>query len=964
MILLLFFCSGATALVYEIIWSKYLTLLFGSTIEAQTVVLAIFMGGLALGNRLFSRWADQVRQQLFLYGFLEIGVALYAALFSWLYQAADQLFAVLGANLLNHPNCLLMLKGGISLLLLLLPTVLMGGTLPLLAGWLQRTTPDAARRTARFYSTNSLGAVCGAGLSGLMLVPWLGLRMTMDWAALLNLSVGLVALYLARFRSAPSLDRGAGSSPTAAAVADPAAVTYYWECLLVACTGAVSMGMEVLATRCLALVFGASLQVFAIVLMAFILGIGIGSAAIASPRWRIVSREVSIALLLLAPAAAMALLVLDLRGIASLYLYAQSGLTHTVVGYWYHQVFVAIISICVLGLPAGTLGAVLPLMMRSGEGATDSLGSRVGRLLTWNTLGAVVGVLITGFMLMPQIGLRGSFAAFGFLLAGAVVVFALSRRRILIGGLATACIIALLYGSLNGAQDWRNILSGGIFRLDNMDFSGSASPVKDFFEYRRKSVKLLFYRDAADATVSVEGNTRPDGEDLVLRINGKPDASATGDRPTQLLLAQLPLMVRPESKDVFSFGMGSGITAGSVLGYPITNLTIAENCHPVLQAVKLFAAWNHGVYTNDRAHIYHEDARTLLKLSPHKYDVIIAEPSNPWLAGIGNVFSREFYQLAARRLKPGGIMTQWFHIYEMDDDTLDLVLRTFASVFPKMEIWDVGDNDLILLGSDRDWETGPEIYRKAFELEQPRADLASIGLTQPETVLAMQFASRQTAFAIAGPGPVHSDDLPILEYQAPRVFYLYLSRGGMGDFLNYDERTWQLGAAPIRKNSVLTGLTLPDLAPLFGHPFGTGDQQLQSYLDHCFQGGVGALAFGDRVMPCVFLGAKASQVVYTPPGVQTNLLTRQLYIDEVALLSGGKLDQSNAIANIKAILAHAQGYQPEKANWRAAHYAAIAAKASFTNGNVPQAKAILQRGLELEPDSKELAYLLRVVDGN
>jgi hypothetical protein len=604
-------------------------------------------------------------------------------------------------------------------------------------------------------------------------------------------------------------------------------------------------------------------------------------------------------------------------------------------------------------------------MMRSSEESSDGLGNRVGQLLTWNTLGAVVGVLMTGFILMPQIGLRGAFAVLGVLLAGAVFVFALFNRRLLIGGLATAATCGLLYASFSGGEDWRIILSGGIFRLENMDFSAPVSPLQAFFDYRRHNATILFYRDAADATVSVESDPMADGsQDLALRINGKVDASATQDRPTQLMLANLPLMARPESKNVFCFGMGSGITAGAVLDYPVTNLTIAENCEPVLEAAKLFAQWNRGVCTNDRTHIYHDDARTVLKLSSQKYDAIIAEPSNPWMAGVASVFSREFYQLVASRLKPGGLMTQWFHIYEMDDQTLFLVLRTFASVFPKMEIWDLGDNDIILLGSQQAWETGPEIYQKVFALERPRAALASIGLLTPETVLARQFASQSTAFAIPGPGPTHTDDHPILDYQAPKAFYLYRSRGGINDFLNYDERTWQTEIAPRWKDEALSHLDFKDLEPLFHHAYGSGNDQLQIYLDNCFQGDTRSFTVGDRVMPCVFRPPDPHLLIYAAPGVQTNLLVKQLYIDEAALACGGTIDQSNALANLVGILDHVKGYQSGKTAWPADHYAAIAARASFKQGNKDQAINILQRGLEMEPNSKELAYLLRVVMGN
>ena len=205
--------------------------------------------------------------------------------------------------------------------------------------------------------------------------------------------------------------------------------------------------------------------------------------------------------------------------------------------------------------------------------------------------------------------------------------------------------------------------------------------------------------------------------------------------------------------------------------------------------------------TNSRVRIYHEDARTVLKLNVQKYDVIISEPSNPWMVGVGSVFSREFYELAASRLKPGGIMTQWFHLYEMDDNTLNLILRTFGTVFPNMEIWDVGDQDVVLLGSNQPWESSPEAYHAHLHLDGPRHDLALIGLTTPGAILARQFASQRTAFAVPGPGPVQSDNFPILEYAAPRAFYIYQKRQGVQQMQNYDERTWQAGIAPPAKNA-------------------------------------------------------------------------------------------------------------------------------------------------------------------
>src|SRR3989442_615324 len=311
----LFFCSGATALVYEVVWSKYLTLMLGSTVQAQTVVLAVFMGGLALGNRLFGARADQSPRPLAIYGYIELAIGLYAFFFNWFYQFADAVFVRLGTGQLEHRAWLLVLKGALSVALLLGPTLLMGGTLPLLAAWLQRQSSDASRWSARFYSINSLGAVFGAGMAGFYLVRALGMVSALQMTALVNLLVGLTAVGLAR-RQVGKVRAEPARTPTT----ESASNTLHWSCALVALTGGVSMGLEVLASRSLILIFGASLQAFSIVLMAFILGIGLGSAVVASPRWHRIRRETSTCGLLLIAAGLIGVVVLGITELVGIYL--------------------------------------------------------------------------------------------------------------------------------------------------------------------------------------------------------------------------------------------------------------------------------------------------------------------------------------------------------------------------------------------------------------------------------------------------------------------------------------------------------------------------------------------------------------------------------------------------------------------------------------------------------------------
>ena len=957
-ILILFFCSGATALVYEVIWSKYLALLFGSTIQAQTVVLAVFMGGLALGNMLFSRSADQARHPLTIYGRIEIAIGVYALLFAYLYRVSDGVFALLGSHLLGRPGPLLLLKGALSLLLLLGPTILMGGTLPILAAWLQKSMPDAGRRSARFYSVNSFGAVCGAGVTGFWLVQRFGLRNTMDLSAMVNLAIGLIAILFGRNQPAnPAVPNAPARLPEATPDQPGASRKVFQRaCLMVALTGAVSMGLEVLASRCLCLIFGASLQVFSIVLIAFILGISVGSAVMASPKRKHWRGESTPILLLLGAALVIGLVVFNIENLVATYLTAQSGLSRSAMGYCYNQVLATAMSICVLGLPAGALGSALPLCIRNASETSNLLGDRVGRLLTWNTMGAVGGSLLTGFVLMPQIGLRGSFTALAAVLVLVAIFFAVAAHRSLPIGVGAVIGVFLIIASVSGSGDWRYIFSAGVFRQFDPDFSMS------HLRTLRSQWHLEFYEDAADATVSVERQLKGIG-DLSLRVDGKVDASAKSDASTQLLLAYLPLTMKPQSKDVFCFGMGSGITAGATLGYPIDHLTVAENCRPVLRAAKLFEPWNNGVLTNNRTRIYDEDARTALKLSPQQYDVIISEPSNPWMVGVASVFTREFYELAARRLKPGGIMAQWFHTYEMDDPTVDMVLRTFESAFPNMEIWDAGHSDIIILGSGLPWQSDIDVYRQAFELDGPRAGLNSIGLESPEAILARRMASQRTAFAIAGTGPIQSDDFPILEYSAPRAFYIHLRSNGVFRLYSFDERTWQMDLASEEVNSELSKLDPPALKTIFGPKEGSANDDLLTFLQDAYAhypARAQLKVIGGRAMPCSLQGTNKSIAVASPRSGETNAIIRQLAVAEYVFRTD-PARQSVAIDSLENGLDAVQHYDSNGADWSPAYYADLGVKASLREANPTRARALLLRGLQLEPDSDQLHYMARIL---
>jgi len=819
-ILALFFGSGATALVYEVVWSKFLSQMFGSTVYAQTVVLATFMGGLALGNKLFGRWADGLRHPVRAYGWLELGVGAYAVLFPLLGYLADKIFVFLGSMMVEHSGLLLVLKGVLSVLLLIIPTVLMGGTLPLMAAWLQKScTEDAGRRSARFYSVNSLGAVAGSALAGFFLVQTYGLIATLLIAAAVNGLVGIAAVFLSREVEQPS---GVVTQP--APDHKPSPVDYHQlsslrlSCLIVAIVGGVSMGLEVLAARSLVLIFGSSLQAFAVVLISFILGIGLGAAWIASPSRRIRSNEGLVVALLCVAAAWVAILVMNIESWVDFYRVARLGIARTPAGYVYQQLLTVSISLIVLGVPAACIGAVLPVMIRTVSVEGEWLGRRVGSLLTWNTLGCVVGTLLTGFVLMPVFGVRNAFGVLALVLGIVAVLISFRQQmRVGLGAAVVACALALGLFAQNDLG-WRHVLSSGLFRLRETQFDPTLMAA------RKEHVKILYYKDGPDATVAVEKLDGVDGPlRLSMSINGKVEAGTTSaDMGTQLLCSHLGMFVKPDAKDVFVLGLASGITATAPLAYPIERLDVAENCEPVIEASYLFEDWNCKVLSDPRTKLWVEDGRTVLKLRPQKYDVIITEPSNPWFVGTGSVFSKEYYELAASRLKPGGIMSQWVQLYETQDNVVELILRTFRSVFPYVELWDVGNGDVIMLGAMQPWATGPEVFRKGFAHERVRLDMEMINIFSPEVLMARQLASQRTAFAIAGDGPIQSDHHPVLEYIAPKAFFL----GENSKYLfGYDERTHQQLLAPPSKRANLAAIPVVQSQLVFDD-YSTINQQL------------------------------------------------------------------------------------------------------------------------------------------
>lgn len=734
MILALSFLSGAAGLIYEVLWARRLALVFGSTALAQTTVLAVFLGGLSAGSAWLGRRADRAPSAAKFYALLEWGVALLG----------------LAAPLLLRAG----LRGAPAVAALLAQAFLMGGSIPALC---RAAGGDAQGGVGRVYAANSAGAVLGGLTAAFWLIPAFGLDYAFAAAAALNAA----AAWGARRAASPKPD------PKDAPAAAPSALTPALIQCAVFLSGFVALTYEIAWTRLLALVLGSSVYSFAEMLAAFIAGAAAGSLLVSTGplRRRDPARLLGLALMGAGVSVLAALPFYDRLPIYQVMLRARFGLDARA----FYAFEAAKFALCLLPMliPAVCLGMTLPLAARLVERGAGERGADVGAVFAANTAGNVLGAL-AGWLILPWLGVEGILRSGTtvFLAAGAAVLWAAwpmpsARRR----ALALAGLAALAAARARLPRWDERLVGQGFFR------SRPNYVLKRYSDYKQLLgglVENVYARDDREATVTV---SRFESGVLALKVNGKTDASSGPDMRTQILIGELPLLLKPDARDALLVGWGSGVTAGSMLRHPLERLDAVELIPAVVEASRFFDAQNGGARRDPRLNLRLEDAKSFLARDGRRYDVIVSEPSNPWMAGVGDLFSAEFYARARARLAPGGLMTQWFHAYEMDDELFSLALRTFRSSFPHVALWNIEDNDLILVGSERALQPDFAALERAFRRPGVSSDLARADVNCPTTLLAAQSASDETLRRMAGSGPLNEERRPRLEYEAPKAFF-------------------------------------------------------------------------------------------------------------------------------------------------------------------------------------------------
>jgi spermidine synthase len=757
-VFLCFFLSGAAGLAYEVLWIRQLSLIFGTTAFAVSTVLTAFMGGLALGSFLFGRIADRLRNPLRLYAGLELVVGVYCLLVPFLLQGVTQTYVLTARSFGGSFYTMSLVRFLLCAAVLVLPTTFMGATLPILSRAVVRRVDRVGSGVGSLYGINTFGAVLGCFATGYLLIGSIGIWAATAAAAALNAAVAVIAFSLSRSvraaEGSPEPEAGAGAARPTLPLLHAAVLVG------IGLSGFASMTYEVAWTRLLTLVLGSSVYAFSAMLTTFLLGIAIGSVIVSRFADRL--RDVLVAFLVTQIAIAVGVLAIsplfDRLPVLFLDLYSRMGSS-----FWTFELGQFLLCVLVMFLPTLFIGTTLPLVVKAFTERVDEVGRSVGAVYASNTVGGILGSFLAGFVLLPALGTQKSIAvAAGLnLLIGIGLYALLPRPRRALRALVAAGA-ALLFGlvAFRGHAWDRYMLNAGLF--DNPAYALHQVAEKGFQEYVR-SYDIRFYEEDPYATVAVSY----EAENLFLQINGRTEASTTSDMSNQILVAQIPMLIHPDPKDVIVVGLGSGITLGSVLTHAVDRADCIEISPAVVRAAAYFRDWHADVTKNPKARIILDDARNYLLATEGRYDVIVAEPSKPWISGVSNLFTREAYEIYRARLKPGGLLCQWFHYYSMNPDDFRTTLRTFLDVFPYAQVWNA-DNNVFLLGSEEPIVIHTEVMAERMALPKVEADLRRVRRANPYLLLGHFLFSEKEAREYVGTGRLNVDNLPVIEFSAPR----------------------------------------------------------------------------------------------------------------------------------------------------------------------------------------------------
>lgn len=782
---LLFFLSGATGLVYELLWVRLLYQSFGSTVQSATTVVAAYMGGLGLGAYLLGRSGDRHPRPAALYGRLEILIGLFGLVSPLVLGLTQHAYIALARGLTEGSGWSVALRFGLAGLVLLIPTTLMGGTLPVLTRAFTATDRGRLRTSlARLYGINTLGAVLGTALAGFFLIELVGIRLSLLATAVVNIAIGLIALRLPDPGGSPDPERkpsvdGSEVSPVPVRLRRIALA-------LLATTAFVSLLDEIAWTRVLVMVVGGSTYAFTLVLLCFLLGIGLGSALIAR-RSATPTDTAATAVFAQGLTAAGAALMIAFFSALPAYVLLVFQIQGLDAGPRLGLLGGAVAAVVLV--PALGMGMTFPLLTDLIAARAEARGADVGRAYLLNTAGSILGAVLTGFVLVTVLGsdttLRLGVAvnvlaalALAVTVSHGVAEGSREQRRLqvrVLGGaiLATAGLVAVVAAPGRGLRAID--LGPTIYGRAKM----TAAERRSFLDH--PGARPLQFIEGRNSTVSVWES--PVGR--ALKVNGKVDASDYGDMDTQLMLGLAPVAARPRPHAALAIGFGSGVTTAVLAAVPgMEQVRVVELEPAVLQLAPYFRSVNQDVLARPNVHAITDDARSALQLTRERFDVIVSEPSNPWVAGVATLYTPDFYRIVRSRLLDDGVFCQWVQLYQLPLAVVAGIVRNVQAVFPHVAVWSAGSYDLMVLGSahplvpDTAWVDS--LLGRGGPLAGPGREF--LMLDQPEQYFDRQVLGEAgVARLVQRSTLTHTDDRPQLEYVAARRF---LDSREMGDILD------------------------------------------------------------------------------------------------------------------------------------------------------------------------------------
>ena len=740
--LLLFFVSGVSGLMYEIIWLRKLTLIFGNTAFAVSTVLAAFMAGLGFGSLWLGRAVEgRPDRALYWYVWLEIGIGFFAVISLPLLDAFGPLYAWLYRTFGTAGYAMGLVRLVCAFITLLPATLLMGGTLPILCRYFVRDDRSVASVVAKLYGANTLGAVAGCFLASFVLVGTLGMVTTVWVGATLNFLAAVGAWVLSRgdLRGA-SVDSAVEPEESACSFDFP-----HWHprlfLVLVALCGFCSLSYEAFWTRMLSHVLGLNVQAFGLMLFTFLLGIGMGSLAAA--RLKMSARELLRLFIVLE-------LLIGWFGLLSLSLFINldwfGGLAELVVGSASvsARTFVRFGKcVGIMIVPATLMGAAFPVATTLYAQARERVGERVGTVYAWNTFGAILGSLCSGFVLMPLMGTNASVilvAVLNILVAAVLIPSCPSLYRGPRGALGLAALTLGTAASVHSAA------------------ASAGRPVVFSVKSPKKFEAIWHGEDVAGSVTVLE--SRDDASMREVNINGMSVAYTHHlDVRVQKLLAHLPLLMHASPEDVLVVGFGSGSTSGTTMLHPVRTECVELQRLETVTA-QFFTDLNRNVLQEPRFKIHINDGRNFLLMTEKRYDVISRDTLPPKASQ--DLYSVEFHELCKERLKPGGVVCGFLPTNLCPTaDYFKLLVRTFIEVFPEASLWYATPESCLLLGQQGKFEIDYASFVRRASRPEVRADLARIHAADPEAFLSAFITAGDRLRDFVGEGPVATDDRPL-----------------------------------------------------------------------------------------------------------------------------------------------------------------------------------------------------------